>query len=407
MRFYKLETGFLFTLIVGFLIRLFLAGSLKQFTVYNDLLTFQAWGNILAENGFSNFYFGWSDYLPGYLYILSGLSIFYKFLVTNSVLIPVEIFYKLPSIITDIGNTGFIYLIVKRFTSNKNAFYTAVFYYFNPVFWANSTLWGQAESFMMFFLLSSFYCIISGKYFLSALLIAIGQVVKPIAILTIPIYLLYMIYEKTSLKTIIIYLSIFISIIVLLFIPFSNTENILNFIVQRHNVTANQYPYTSVNAFNFWSLMTHMWYPDDISFYGITLHNWGSILFVFIYSFLFINSFLAIPKINNKPLFLIFVLTIIYFSMFIFLTRMHERHFYYGLTYLSVLLPLLSNKFFIVVICVYFINLLNLYYPYSQATPTPLFLDNKTIGFISAFNVIALVYLIKIFISKYVKFKSS
>ncbi|MBI4033003.1 MAG: hypothetical protein HY377_00570, partial [Candidatus Blackburnbacteria bacterium] len=39
-------------------------------TLLLDHNTFVAWSTNLAQNGFAHFYDSWSDYLPGYLYIL-------------------------------------------------------------------------------------------------------------------------------------------------------------------------------------------------------------------------------------------------------------------------------------------------------------------------------------------------
>ncbi|MDP3758664.1 MAG: glycosyltransferase 87 family protein, partial [Candidatus Daviesbacteria bacterium] len=389
---------------IGFFFRIILAQSLKQFTVYNDLLTFQAWGNILTENGLRNFYSGWSDYLPGYIYILGGLSVLHKFLVGHSITIPIEIFYKLPSMMTDMGNAIFIYLIVKKFNHQRIAFFTAIIYYLNPVFWANSTLWGQADSFLTFFLLSSFYYLLSGRYWLSAFLIGLGQIVKPIAILSIPIYLLFILSQKKSFKIIIIYLTIFIGVVITLFIPFNNSDNILKFIIERHSITASQYPYTSVNAFNFWSIVTRLWTPDNSMHWGVTLHTWGYILFGLLYLVLLL-MIIKNRMIGNLSVLVSFTLMLCYFGMFILLTRMHERHLFYGLSYLSLLLPIMPVYGIILAIALFLVHLVNLYYPYSQATPNPLILSQNVIIFLSVISVFAFIYFLALFLSKYAKIK--
>lgn len=405
IRLNQFQKTFLIILIIGFLIRIFLAWTLRQFTVYSDLNTFIAWGNNIAENGFSNFYSGWSDYLPGYLYILGFFSTIYNFLLSHSIIIPTEVFYKIPSMLTDIGNTIFIYLIAKKFTHQAVAFFTSLIYYLNPVFWANSTLWGQADGFMTFFLLSSFYYLLSGKYWLSALLLGIGQAVKPIAILSLPFYLLYLFFQKKPFKIILVYLVIFTLVVLVLFIPFNNSDNFFEFIIERHILTANQYPHTSLNAFNFWSTFSNFWIPDKTTYLNISYHLWGNILFGIVYLILLITMLLKFRRVHNQPLFLVFILTIVYTAMFMLLTRMHERHLYYGLAYLTVLLPALPTGGFMAVILIYYINLLNLYYPYSQATPIPLSLEKSTIVFLSATNLAILLYLVIIFLRRYVKAK--
>lgn len=395
----------IFFLLVGLLIRIILANSFKFFTAYGDLSTFQAWGNILTEHSFNSFYSGWSDYLPGYLYILWFITLIYKWLLVNSFTIPVEIFYKLPSILTDLGNFIFIYLIVQNFTTRKKSFTTASIYLLSPVFLANSTLWGQADSFITFFLLSSFYYLIKGKYWLSAILISLAQTIKPIAILSLPFYLIYM-FQKKAFKDIIIYLTLFSIIILLLFIPFNNSQNIFQFIIERHAITANQYPYTSVNAFNFWSLVTNIWQSDQLYFYGLTLHNWGAVLFATIYFILLSTVILRIKKTSNITLLLTYTLAICYLGLFMFLTRMHERHLYYGLTYLTMLIPQVSIFGSIAILVLYIIHLLNLYFPYSQANKPlilGLVLGKNDIILISLLSVIFFAYFFIKFLLTYVK----
>lgn len=389
-------------ILVGLALRITLAKSLGFFTVEYDMYTFQAWGNILANNGSGDFYNGWSDYLPGYLYVLWFITIIYKWLLAQSLLIPIDIFYKLPSILSDLGNFVFIYLIVKKFASQRWALLTGLAYLLNIVFFANSTLWGQADSFITLFLLSSFYYLLQGKYWLSALLIGFAQIVKPIAILSLPLYLIYLFHQK-KFKEVIIYIAIFGTVILLLFTPFNNTNNIFQFILERHVVTANQYPYTSVNAFNFWSLVTKLWQPDKEFFLNITLHDWGTFLFGVIYLVIISITSFRLKTTKNVAFVLSFALAICYFALFTFLTRMHERHLYYGLVYLTTLLPRLSIFGTIALLILYMVHLLNLYYPYSHATSTPLILERNLIIVVSFALVAVFVYFFVTFVKNYVK----
>ncbi len=404
MRIHSKLQYFILILSIAYIFRLILAHNLSEFTVINDLGTFHAWGINLAENGSRNFYTGWSDYSPGYLYVLWGLAILEKWLLLHSLPIQWEILYKIPSILTDLANTVFIYLIAQKFISSKKALLAAVFFLFNPAIFANSTLWGQADSFMTLFLLSSLYYLLQKKIWLSALLLGLGQIVKPIALFSLPIYLLYMLMTKTSMRLIIIYVLIFMSVIILAFIPFNSTDNLFNFIIERHLVTANQYPYTSVNAFNFWSIITKLWAPDNSIFLGFTLHTWGYILFGLLYLILLLiiikNRIIA-----NLSLILSFSLMLCYFGMFILLTRMHERHIFYGLSYLSLLLPTMPISGIILTITLFLVHLVNLYYPYSQATPNPLTLPQNVIIFLSVISVFVFLYFLVLFLSKYAKIK--
>lgn len=393
---------FILLALSAYILRLLLANFLNQFTVFSDLTTFRAWGIMVAENGFKNFYSNWSDYLPGYLYILSGLAIVEKWLVSNNLLTSWEILYKLPSILADIGIAFFIYLIARKFISTNKALLISSLFMFNPSIFANSTLWGQADSFMTFFLISSFYFLLERKFLFSAILLGLGQIIKPIALFSLPVYILYMLKTNTSVKQIAFYLFIFSVIIIIAFIPFNQNGNLFSFIIERHSVTANTYPYTSVNAFNLWSVITKIWSSDNSTFIGITLHYWGYILFGLLYltlSVVLIKS----KSVSNFPLLFSMALTLCYIGMFILLTRMHERHIFYGLGYLSILLASIPKSGIILAVALFLVHLVNLYYPYSQATLTPLNLPQSTIIFLSLINVFVFLYFILYFIKSYAK----
>src|SRR3990167_8854389 len=89
----------LFMFLGAFLIRLILSPH-GSFPI--DIGDWIGWSNRLVEVGFSKFYEAWSDYLPGYLYVLWFLGHLKNFLYSSGLQIPVEVIYKFPAIIADI-----------------------------------------------------------------------------------------------------------------------------------------------------------------------------------------------------------------------------------------------------------------------------------------------------------------
>lgn len=331
---------FLAVLFIGLLVRLFLS---QFYTSWGDLLSFKIWGGQIVSVGFRDFYQSvWSDYLPGYLYIAAFLNNLQTWLVNHSINAPDSLIYKIPSILADFGNSYLIFLIARKFSSEKKAIFASLVFYLSPAFWINSTLWGQADSFMTLFLLSSFYCLVSGKLWLSAILLGLGQTVKPISIFSFPFFVLFLYLQKVSLPKIVTYISLFGITAILLFVPFNNSNNLFQFIFERHAVTANQYPYTTVNAINFWSIISDFWKSDQTIFLTLTLQDWGHILFGGFYLFLAFYFFIKFKHSKNKILFLAFTITLSYLAMYLFMTRMHERHMFYGLSFATLLLPITS-----------------------------------------------------------------
>lgn len=299
-----------YVLLSGFFLRIILSnfGTLQL-----DQGTFVAWSNSLVQNGFKYFYSGWSDYLPGYLYILWILG--------KLNLIPAfeVILFKLPAILADVGTGYLIYKIVGK----KRGIIFSILYLFNPAVFANSSLWGQVDSLTAFFSLLAVYLASKNKKVFSATILAIGTLIKPQAAFVLPgiIYLFFK--NKWKVKEIISYAVSGLIVFILGFIPFNNTSNLFGFILKRLSVSASQYPYGSVNAFSFWGLFG-FWKPDNVTFWI------GLVVSVILISILTITIYKK--KLTNGQY---LISSVSFLITFLLLTRMHERHL------LPVLAPLL------------------------------------------------------------------
>lgn len=288
----------------AFIFRIFLAnfGTLQL-----DFGTFVAWANSLNQEGFRSFYLGWSDYLPGYLYILFLLGKIGDLLPTFQPLI-----FKLPAILADLGTGYLIYKIAKQFKS-KYSYLFALAYIFNPAIFANSTLWGQVDSLTAFFSVLAIY--LFPKYLVaSAVSLALGTLIKPQAAFVLPAILYMFIVYKKGIFQYFTYAIVGLTLFFAGFIPFQNTTSFYDFVLARLTISSGQYPYSSVNAFSFWGLFG-FWKPDTVTFWiglGIAIILTGSALTLSI-----------IGKHKDKQ----YVLAgISLLATFVFMTRMHERH---------------------------------------------------------------------------------
>lgn len=357
-----------FILIAAFLLRIVLSGF---GTLTLDQNTFIAWSNILVEKGFSRFYEGWSDYLPGYLYILWFLG-----KVKEVIPIPTVLLYKSPAIISDVLTGLLIYKIVEKIKDRRWGLITSSLYLFNPGVLANSTFWGQVDSLTSLFSLASIY-FLSSNFVFSSILIAIGTLVKPQAAFVFPLLLLIMVRDKWKITKIIIYLVAGLSVFALSFLPFSNAKNIFPFIIERLGVTFNQYPYTSVNAFNFWGLLG-FWKPDDRG----RLLGLGIILT------------LMIPVATNlwrKKISRYFAASLVFAMTFLFMTRMHERHLFTTFAPLAVAVGTSNLGLLIPYLGFSGTYIANLYYSYVWISRdfTSVFSPVMT-TFLSAINILLL-----------------
>jgi len=341
----KISNKIIFILLSGFFLRLVFSffGTLEL-----DHNTFVGWSYRLVNEGFSNFYNGWSDYLPGYLYVL-------WFLGKLNVSFGIELFYKLPAIISDILTGYLIYKTV--FPQNKKlAYYASVLYIFNPAIIANSTFWGQVDSFVALFSMLTIYFLTKNKLLFSAVALALGTLIKPQTAFAVPVVLWMMLTKKVGYKNFFVYVFTGALAFFLAFVPFFR-GNLFGFAINRTFLSLAEYPYTSVNAFNFWAVFG-MWKSDTEGI--ISLRFLGFVL-------AFVSSSIVLLRMRTykfntafKPY---FFLAGIMLSSFLFLTRIHERHMLPVFAPLSIL-SVFSPASLILYIGLSLLYIFNLYYSF-------------------------------------------
>lgn len=267
-------------------------------------------------------------------------------------ILPFAILYKLPAIISDLLTSYLIYKIVIRIKGEYWGKITASLYLFNPAVITNSTLWGQVDGLTSFFSLLTFY-LFENHFYLSAIALAVGTLIKPqIGIISL-IILCLMILKKYNIKKILSYIIVSASTFILGFVPFNNSSNLFNFIISRLTTSLNQYPYTSINAFNIWEILGS-WRSDN----GLNLIGGFIVLILF-----FIFGLKLLKQKGGEYILLAFTFTI----SFLFMTRMHERHLLPVFAPLTIAVAI--NPVFIFALVGYsFTYIANLYWAWSWIT---------------------------------------
>jgi dolichyl-phosphate-mannose-protein mannosyltransferase len=301
---HKINSSIVFLVCSAFLLRLVLSFF---GTVHLDQGSFIAWSNMLVRDGFKNFYNSWSDYLPGYLYFLWGLG-----KINLLGFLPEPLLFKLPAILADLITGCLIYKILKKSKGEKWALIGSAVYLFNPAVLGNSAVWGQVDSLTALASILSIY-LLPFNYLLSAFSLAAGTLIKPQTAFIFPVIVFLMLKEKWRVQKITIYSLAGLFVFALGFVPFWNHGPFLAFIYERLNVSANQYPYTSINAFNFWGL-PGFWKPDNLYF-----QIGGYALVLVSAVFLFFKQ-----RRTKSPEYSL--MAFVFGASFIFFTRIHERH---------------------------------------------------------------------------------
>lgn len=262
---------------ISLIIRIYLS----QFDGYNsDIWYFKTWSHAVYYNGFQWFYSAArSDYPPLYIYILWLVGFIYKFFNSSFDIntTTLTILIKIPANIIDIITSFLIFEIVKKYSEFRTALLIMVSYLFNPAIIYNSAIWGQVDSVNTIFILLTIFFMVSEKLELAAISMAIAILAKPqsllifppFIILTIKILRLKFLSVKTQISKLIKIPIIFLGVFVALALPFYmkslKISDVYIKMIMPYTHGYDEYPYTSLNAFNLWAF-TGFWKLDDISF---------------------------------------------------------------------------------------------------------------------------------------------
>lgn len=350
---YLLMTVVIFRLVLSFL---------PPFEI--DQVGWRSWSLRMADLGPTNFYSEeiFTDNPPGFLYVFWVIGLikttFFPATSTNLVF---DFLLKLPTNLADIFSALIIYILIKRQLSEKWALTGFMLYALNPAVLFNTSIWGQFDgSATLFLLLALYYFFIKKTPQLTTTFFAIAWAIKPQAIALLPVLgLLFL--SQTKPKTWILSGVTFLLTTVLLYLPFFPKNPFLG-IIQVQKAMTEIFNCTTCFAFNFWGVFGN-WLSDQQIFLGLTLMNWGIILF----------TLSLLPIVALKPFRLKFKQPYIYltsalsiYAFFSFTTRMHERYLFPFFSLLLLAAILFRSRilliFYFVISLLHFINL---YLPYS------------------------------------------
>ena len=347
-------------LLIGLIIRLMAFQSGFMFTA--DVNLFQFWGQQMFEHGLSTTYTGefihFIDYPPGYLYVLyalGGLASLFDWPRLHPVF---NFFTFLPAIIADLVIGYVIYRMaayghlskIKDKVKGKDlpirttihALKMSALWVLNPAIIFISAMWGQVESVFVVFLMISLLLLKERRIVASYLLFALAILIKAQSLFLAPVYL-YSAYSyirdsknadsgfdtvNKAIEQLVIAIFSSVILLVLLSMPIVPGFNIMP-VVRIYTGGLGTHAWASVNAFNFWGLVTNVgrsWVP--IEFYQVVT----SIIVVVL---LIVGSIYALHRDhvrhNGKHYFLI--VGALFALIFIFVIRMHERYLFPALAF--------------------------------------------------------------------------
>jgi Gpi18-like mannosyltransferase len=318
----------------------------------NDVSTFESWALTLADHPLREFFAkaGFADYPPGYFFILWAVGHAYRLLIhSDPTYSALKVAIKLPAILADLVDAYLVYVMVRRFASLAWAFGAAAFVAFNPAFIFISAYWGQVDS-------------VAGALTLGALLLVLGAegagrraatlslvgawlilaysiLVKPPAIVLVPIFLAYpfttddpavraLRLRATGLGVVGSFALAYV--VALAFNPGSNPLAQYAWLYGRYAYASGVYPYSSVNAFNLYAMVHRFWEPDSQLLPSLTIgdrvrgipqYAWGVGLFL-------AAALLVVSRLVQRrdALATLEAAMLLSLGYFVLATRMHERY---------------------------------------------------------------------------------
>lgn len=343
------------------------------------------WGIRFYDYGASEFYepdsnvwsYTWPNQPPGTIYLYAAIYKIFQFIFNIfwqiNLLVPLfpsiiitffesnlyPALLQMPSILADFGIAYLIYKIVYNLAKKEKkqlAKWGALAFLFNPVVLYNSSVWGQTDALISFFVLLSFYLLLKKKPIFAAIAFAISLYIKISLAIFIPIWAIYAIRQKYSMRKYFLSIIIPLSLVIAATLPFSSDPLYLFQRIYMQKVLIQQLHVITANAFNLWAFIAGIHeQPNSLPFLGLTYRAWGNILF----TASFLPLLYILFKKKSKEI-LIWVLALAAFSSFMLLTNMHERYLYPFFPYATILAALYPNlrKYYW---SISFISLLNLY----------------------------------------------
>jgi dolichyl-phosphate-mannose--protein O-mannosyl transferase len=351
----------------------------------NDISSYESWALQMAAQGPAGIYHTgyFLDYPPGYLYALWLAGIIAGAVGAGGVAL--RLIVEAPALVADSVLALLVFVLVRRTApARRTAAYVAMLLVaLNPALGYDTIVWGQSDSVLTMVIMLSVAMALDGEFELAWGLAALSVLVKPQALMYVPVLGLWTLLNATYSQWVRSALAAAVVAVVGVF-PFQFGHP-WYWILELYHSTAAYYHETSVNAFNAMALLGGLRKPDTDTIAGVSYFSLGMGLLVPLYAFVGWRLWN-----ERSPRGLIFATFTALFGFFMLAPRMHERYLYAGLVFaapLAVEGAEMAAVFAILTVT----GLFNLAYV-LHTLGTTVFLDSRD-GFAmaaSAMNVVAL-----------------
>ena len=279
-----------FLLMAGLAVAIRLIAALVFEGYSTDIGCFKGWSIAAFEKGPANFYTSdmFADYPPGYIYVLWLLGLIRQIFSIDAATPLFTLIIKLPSIAAEVFTAVLVFKTARKQMGKTFALLCSAFVLFNPAFFFNSSVWGQVDAVFTLFAVLFIYYLKKDNPWLGAMFFAIALLIKPQAIMLLPVvglYYLFALFKKGRVKRGLLGLfgglAIGAAVFVLGVLPFTGSQPLF-WILEKYKGTVDFYQYATVNAYNLFALTGGNWKPYDSSLWYLSYQTWGIIFIVMI-----------------------------------------------------------------------------------------------------------------------------
>ncbi len=299
-------------------------------------------------------------YLP-FISLLSGISSLLiqspsALLAGQSVYLPILI-YKLPLILADLS---IIWLLPKLFNSKKKKINAQILWALNPVAIYVSSMIGQVDAILIFFLLAATISAVSHRYILSAILLSLSALTKPLSLALLPLLGIYALYKKDFKQACLAVFSGF-GLFALIILPFLSSQAYKTCVLGAHHLTKSLFAGIEIASgtqipwfFIFYSLIFLLAFKKKINLiqaFGAVILSTLSFTHFHPQWFVWITPWLIYNAVESKNLFTYFASILAWlFILFSFESSLHLNIFLNANKSLPQLPQLLTNNLSILVL---------------------------------------------------------
>jgi Gpi18-like mannosyltransferase len=226
-----------------------------------------------------------------------------------------------------------IFVFVRKRLDYNAALLSTALYAFNPAVVFNAAVWGQFDAIYTFFLVLSLMLALASKPELSAVTFTLGILTKPQSIALLPL-IAFLIFKKNGWRRLLTSLLAAAATLFVVIIPFE-WSNPVTFLSNIYFGAYQGYNFTSVNAFNMWTL-GGFWVTDTPVFFAIGWALFGALAAFVLY--LLHKRFSA-----SGELLVLFAAFVLFFGFFMLPTRIHERYMFPTMSILALMFLFLKK----------------------------------------------------------------